>query len=409
MFVSSRRDASPPWSGWQHLNETDARAIARYLKLRPEGLAEDAHLLRWARTAFDRAVRFRAARGSESGFGDPFERIAGKPIDQLVDELLGALEARRRPREVREPSAAAAGVVRLRGRRYHFTIPADDLPTGSAEWPRLTESSNRSPVTLLRRNLLDAADRLDASGVDSVSYRNVLERDLLSQINVGESNAPFGDDIDIPPGPTRLVVAPTGCGKSVFTRVAALALACAGRPVAIIVPDIAATLQETHRIERGASALGGRLAVATLNGHRALYSTTRDVLAHPPRHDPRGEWTLGHLGYFCRLAAYAEDASPAPGEEPCHQLREKTLNGERAVLCPFMRDCPKFDAYRDASAADILVLNHFAFARGRMPGCSPSHRHRHRSAAPRPRGASCPARAGRGHRSPWAGCSRARR
>lgn len=69
-------------------------------------------------------------------------------------------------------------------------------------------------------------------------------------------------------GPTQLAVAPTGAGKSVFARLAALHTANKGLPVSIVVLDIPTVWKEVLLLESAAKAAGLPLRIAALSSWR---------------------------------------------------------------------------------------------------------------------------------------------
>lgn len=365
MFAAGRLNL---WQDWKSLPAADALRIAKFLRLRPDGIAEDPNLLRWATISLDEGARFRWKDPSgRKGIEAEFERNEGKPLDRLIDELLESLEKRHRSQQVADVEQTEIE-IRLRHKRHHFRIPAGHLPQAKTTWPTIRESESAECV-FERDRLLSLATDLDAkAAASSIRYVEVLGTSLFPELRVRAGTESFGSSLPIPAGPTNLFVAPTGRGKSVLARVVALDLASRGLPVTLAVPDIKATLQEAHLLADAASRLEKPLKIVPLNSPSSSVKTLQDVLAQPPGHDPQGQWTLAHLGYFCRLAAYSEGEAPVPGEEPCSSLRQVRADSkEREVACPFAAECPKFDAFRSAAEADIIVVNHKALLQGRSP------------------------------------------
>src|SRR5205814_2786613 len=153
-----------------------------------------------------------------------------------------------------------------------------------------------------------------------IPYRAVLEKDLFPEMRVRAGLDPLPNVLELPAGPTKLFVAPTGRGKSVFARLLALDRAADGCPVALAVPDIKAALREAHHLELAATILGLNIKIVPLNSPSSSFRTASEVLEDSPAHDPAGAWTLSKLGYFCRLSAYAVGEPPRPGDEPCGGL-----------------------------------------------------------------------------------------
>ncbi|MGH8480717.1 MAG: hypothetical protein ACREXK_14440, partial [Gammaproteobacteria bacterium] len=126
-------------------------------------------------------------------------------------------------------------------------------------------------------------------------------------------------------GPTQLIVAPTGSGKSVFARLLALDIARQGVPIALVVPDVQTAWKEVLRLRDAAKAARLDLRITALSSWRRLAKHVADHLDHPPAEDPDGRWALDEVAYTCLLAAYADpsDDAPEPGDEPCTRLRQR--------------------------------------------------------------------------------------
>ena len=351
------------WSGWSTLSDEDRAQIARFLRWRPEHFAEQIVVKKRLREALDRGVRFRWLERAENELESTFEESAGKPIARVLDELLHKLEDGRR-RSMRSVEPAIDDVLHLRARKRYFTIPAADLPT-TRDIPRISNAAAGN-VEVSKERLLHLAEALDAAGVDNVPQQKVLGM-LFDQLRLADGS-PLPGAMSVAPGPTSLFVAPTGRGKTVLARLLAIDVASRGVPVALVEPDIKTVLAEARRIESYASALGLKLRVAVVNGLDQVFAKLADTLDHPPADDPNGTWTLERLGYSCRLSAYADASRPPDGQEPCGKLLQiRAGKKKRAVACPFQGGCSKFDAHRDAATADIIVVNHWAFAMGLMP------------------------------------------
>lgn len=350
--------------GWQDLADDDRLRIAHFLRLRPVGITEDRGLLEAARLAFDRRERFQWADTSlDDDLAKTFEPVPGKPIVRLLDELLEQLEKRQKPKPVR--LVGTSSEVNLRAGEITYTIPPDHIPSAQAiSWPTV----NQAPVTparIDRTRLLVLADKLDSLAGSTMQRRTVLER-LFSGLTIGPEQHPFGDGVDVPPGPTQIFGAPTGVGKSVLAHLLALDHASRGIPVVMVEPDIKTTLRNARRLEGDARDLGLRLSIVPVASLDGLSKTLIDIMQHPPADDPEGAWTLERLGYFCRLSAYANKEPHAFGSEPCTRLHQ--IDGKKPipVTCPFAADCPKLDTHRNAAAADIVLINHQALLAGRV-------------------------------------------
>lgn len=361
------------WCDWQTLSPPDRLIITRFMRWRPEAMADLPFFLEQACEVLDARVRFRPEPGPASAAMEcSFVAIKGKPIDHVVQELLHRLQSQTSSVPLRPAPAPASGQtgVTLRDRRTAFSLPANHLlsPAGStSHWPELKCSGALGAITLGRTELLNLADQLERDRTSSVPYRSRLDH-LLGQLEVAPDGKAFGTGATLSCGPTGLFVAPTGGGKSILARVLALDLARRGIPVAIIVPDVKEVMREAHRLQGHIDANQWRLSVATINSASRMMEKAEEMLRFSSDDDAHANWAIERLAYPCQLSAYAEpDDQCIPGSEPCFRLSQQMGKRMRDVRCPFAAGCPKFGSFYRSVSANILVVNHAAFLVGRVP------------------------------------------
>jgi len=361
------------WDQWATLPAADKERITKYLRLRPEALADRKGFLEEAEFSLTHGTRFspvaRDAAGQPDGL---FQHASGKPIAQLLDELLGRLAARSAGACLPAFSQGQDNATHLAfsDRAIDFKVPLAHVPDRGSEripWPELKQTGGCDCIDLDRRRLLELADQIDRIGVSQIPYHRSTLVNLLNELEQSEDGPPFGQCVSISAGPAQLLIAPTGRGKSVLAHIAALELARRGIAVAVVLPDIPSVMQEAHRLEREIAALDWDLTVASVNSANGLIAKAEEYLEYDTGTDPPANWALDRLFYPCQLSAYADPEPPEPGREPCFRLRHRIGKKKETVSCPFAGDCPKFDSFRRAASADILVVNHAVFLVGKVP------------------------------------------
>ena len=242
-------------------------------------------------------------------------------------------------------------------------------------WPKLKQAGECDSVELNRRRLLRLAKQIDSkSGSPTTPYHHNTLKNLLKELTQDKNDSPFGEGVSISAGRTQLLIAPTGGGKSILSHVAAMDLASREVAVAIVLPDISLVIEEADRLERDIETLGLNLRVATVSSASSLIRKAKEYMDTDAKAIPPARSPLNGLADFCQLMAYSDPPSNhEPGHEPCFKLqylqarigRKKKKWG--TVSCPFASECPKFNHFRTAAAADILVINHDAFLSGKVP------------------------------------------
>lgn len=376
MLVHGRVHLWPLWEIHQ-----DVRAmVAQFLAVRPDDLADDRALLERARYVLEQASDFEVTPGpgqNRPEWNTEYRLVRGSPLDERIAHWFAQAE-KLRSKSISSGSLAVptTGSLSLTGGMLTYRVPGAHLPKASPP-PPVLRTADSSVGELFDRNALltlaRAIDKREDAG-PGLFERVGIEAFLDQFVAEGGAQPQLASS-----GPTKLALAPTGTGKSVFARLFALHLAQRGSPVTLVVPDIQTVWKETLRLRNAASAAKIKLNITPVSSWRRLAGHLAAYLDHPPEDDPDASWAMATVGYTCHLAAYAEDGEgPTPGDEPCTRLKQRDGKSgkDRKVACPFAAECGRFSAFRSAADADILVVNHHAFLGGRVPiemavdGCS---------------------------------------
>ncbi len=357
------------WPGWERDAEA-RRMVARFLAVRSDDLADDRAFLDRARVLLDQSSDFEAVQGQEEvrvGWSTGYTLVRGASLNDRIDLWFAQIEKQRGKSSTPAAENSTAGPLVLAGGDLTFRVPRAHLPKSPAQAATLRTTPLQDGELLDRDALLALARKIDDQEDGSIGpfERYGVQAFLDNFVATGGVKATIGS-----PGVTKLALAPTGTGKSVFARLFSLHLARRGVPVALVVPDIQSVWTETLRLRDAAFKAGAALSIVPVSSWRRLADRLGSYLDHPPKEDPDAAWALQRVGYSCLLAAYAEGGStPTTGEEPCTRLRQRDrkTGKERKVGCPFAAECGRFSAFRDATTAEVLVVNHHAFLGGRVP------------------------------------------
>ncbi len=366
LFAAGRLDL---WPGWPNLSAQDRDRVCRFLGLRPDSLAEEGTVLTALRTAFERTADFALAARPDGTVPEPLEvraddtftLVPGRPIEDRIDEWLANLV--RPATRGRSEVEWGNGEVLLTARDHAFRVPVSHRRSTGETIIKLTRQRRIESFELEANELRDLARRIDAASDSDLSYEKIGIDQFVGGLRTLSSES----KMRLAPGPTTMLVAPTGSGKSVFARLVALDLARRGHPVALAVPDVASVWKQTQRLEAAAAAAGLSLSIVPVSSWRKSADRIANALPDVDEHEAR--WILANAGYVCLLSAYATTKAPEPGSEPCNQLRQRAPDGrgDKAVGCPFASDCGRFSTFSRAARADIVVVNHHAFLLGRNP------------------------------------------
>lgn len=322
MLVRGRVHLWPRWD-----SDRDARRmVARFLAVRPDDLAEDRAFLECAREVLLQASEFEATGGQDEGrptWSTTYALVRGAPLDARIDQWFSQVEKQRSKSAAAPAERPSAGVLTLVGGDLTYRIPHKHAPKSPDPPPALRTSPSVQDELLDREALVALARAIDGAGEPgSKLYESVgIEAFLDRFISEGGVRATIG-----PAGVTKLALAPTGTGKSVFARLFALHLARRGVPVALVVPDIQAVWTETLRVRAASRAAGLGLSVVPLSSWRSLGDRLGAYLDHPPKEDPDAAWALRAVGYTCLLAAYVGLHSFLEPDEPATLARERATD-----------------------------------------------------------------------------------
>lgn len=356
------------WPRWQSDGQA-RRMVARFLAARPDALADDRTFLERAREVLQQATDFEAYDCPDKGrpaWSTAYALVRGAALDDRINQWFGLVE-KQQGKSSAAPDRPSVGALTLTGGDLTYRIPHGHVPKSPNPPPVLRTTPTVQGELLDRDALVALARAIDGAGKAGANlYERVGVGAFLDRfIAEGGVRATIG-----PAGVTKLALAPTGTGKSVFARLFALHLARCGIPVALVVPDIQTVWTETLRLRAASKDAGLDLSVVPLSSWRNLGERLGTYFDNPPKEDQDATWALRAVGYTCLLGAYAEEGSPPTlGDEPCTRLkqREGRAGKDRKVGCPFAGECGRFIAFREAVSADVLVVNHHAFLGGRIP------------------------------------------
>lgn len=287
-----------------------------------------------------------------------FEKAPGKPLPRLLDGSFRSLEKRRPRRTQNTLHPGGREDVLLRSSDDTYRIPRTQM-NGTGE--KIHVGVDTQPTTSVT---IDTSALISLAEKAKVDYKAGVVESFLDSLELS-SGRDLPPSFELPTGDLRLLNAPTGTGKSVFTQTASILWASRGTPTAVVVPRNEDVMETAYNIEQHAENAGMDLTVSPLFSHRSHLDVLSNVVSNPSL-DGRA-WAEQKIGYNCKLKAFDEsDSPPAPGEEPCFRLRDPE-KGRRGIACPFAAGCPKMEMYRQAASADIVVTNHYAFLSGRVP------------------------------------------
>src|SRR5262249_31435656 len=122
------------------------------------------------------------------------------------------------------------------------TIPGtDDIGDGGAAALEITTVPYRADLSIDTSALLELAADIDLRYQPADRYVYQVLNDLFTQLNPAHT-IKVTEAIRLAPGPTEVLNAPTGTGKTVFVRVAASWFALKGMTITLVLPTVDATL-----------------------------------------------------------------------------------------------------------------------------------------------------------------------
>lgn len=377
------------WQAWRGLGQPEKQRIAAVLAAAPEELARPG-IFR------DRAVKLLQRdsddqRPAQFRLPDCGPARAQSAIPMVGGDLLGyadrILDRLRKEHRRRRPDKPAGPGIWLTQTWY---APGHGLIQGKATIPEAGDGLDADPAALEITTVpyqpdlrIDTGELLELAADIDLRYQHqdrylyrVLDG-LFAQLNTTDS-VKATEAIRLVPGPTEVLNAPTGTGKSVLVRVAASWFAVNGMTIALVLPTVDATLSaawdigEDLRHLRDLRGLGTELTCTPLMSDGGLHERAVKAAARTEGsfldQPPKARWRLDQLAYGCALASLTDIAQPyPPSRESCRTLKPlPPSTGTRT--CPWMpAACGKYEQHRRACTASVIVTNHHYFMVGRFP------------------------------------------
>jgi hypothetical protein len=378
------------WAGWRPLSQLEKQRITAVLAAAPEELSR-------VRVFSERARKLLEVCGDDE-MRFPF-RLAGEipgraqaAIPMVGGDLLGCADRileqlrkdhrRRRPEKPAGPGvwltrtwyAPGSGLIQGRATIPEFAGSGDE---GSQAALEVTTVGYQPEVSIDTAELLDLAADIDQRYLPQDRYVYQVLDTLFTQLNTTDS-VKVSEAIQLLPGPTEVLNAPTGTGKSVFARVAASWFALNNMTITIVLPTVDATLSAAWDISEDLKHLRELRGIeheVTCTPLMSPYSLHERAIKAGTRiegsfleQSPKSRWKIDQLAYGCALKHVTQIARPyPPGDETCRTLIPlPPSTGTR--VCPFMpTTCGKYEQHRRACSASIVVTNHHNFMVGHFP------------------------------------------
>ncbi|GAA1018949.1 hypothetical protein Aple_025200 [Acrocarpospora pleiomorpha] len=361
------------WDRWQGLPYPEKQRIARLLAMRPERYANP--------TVFARTMRHVLSFQGErlpsfllSADQNGARPMLGGDLDGYASRLLAELGSTPSRAGTMQTAQPGAWLIRHKpdGRTVEVTVPHFQAAKAHlVKPPAVRKAPRRGELRVKIEDLLALAQRLDAFRPSS---RRFLHATLIKLIaGLRDVDGPLKDDIAFASGVLRLLNAPTGTGKSVLMRVLAVRLALDGVRVAVVVPNVEASLATAQEIDDDLALLGDSSACTPLMSPNGLNERMEKTLEGSTTEDGWGEslaWRMNQLAYGCALLELIDPASrPEAGKEPCDGLFRPDGKGgthRETRSCPWKPTCPKFAQSRAAITHRVVVTNHRNFLVGKL-------------------------------------------
>jgi hypothetical protein len=313
-----------------------------------------------------------------------FPRVGGD-LPGYVDRLTARFRrpsGRPKPPDFAGPGTWATqemfvnGEGQIQGRLTIPTYSQFTAPLGHDRLPHVSSVPYLPDVPIPTPELLGLARHIDLRYTPEQRYLHRTLQQLFEVLQTTDSLSPR-EALTLTAGRTEIFNAPTGTGKSVLVRVMAAWFAANQRRVAIVLPDIKACLAATWNVRGDLDHLyktgvieheAGCAHLMSSSGmhdralkHASLINEDPDL---PGEWGERGEHDLDQLAYGCAQKTFLEATGDyPPGREPCLNLRRQ---GVGSAACPWIPTCGKFTPVYDACAANVVIMNHYAFMQGNL-------------------------------------------
>ncbi len=369
-FLSGQVDK---WSLWRWLPEADKALIAALLRWRPVEVAN--------RTVFSELLQILLVKHIPDfralGDGTVLVETGHHPREvarDCVEQLW--LEQQARPSHPvlvansgQFASWVNGGTPDARSGRatYSLEVVPKEVPEPPVD---LGAAAQTDAIDVPVADLAALASQVDEAIGES--HRSSSVQRIFSRIQEAPGKR-LGHTWTLPPGPTRMLNAPTGVGKNVIAELLACWAADRDMVTSLLVPNNAAVLRAARSVEASLRALGTDAEVVPLMSPNSAQKAAEGAAADSGGSGTLGEWAYERLAYGCGLtaAAHTDEAVDAwdPGAEPCTGLRrvkdDGSLSSARAT-CPFKASCGKFRLARQACRATVIVTSHANFYAGRL-------------------------------------------
>ncbi|MEU3022473.1 hypothetical protein ABZ644_07250 [Nocardiopsis alba] len=386
-FLASRKLFAAHW--WDKLPFAERRLVASVAAIAPLELADPRVFADTARLMFGALDPdqpgdgcFLLAGEDPSRADGVYVRLGGDPLAHAQRAVRRFLRPSARPkaREFAEPGQWSVDAYdKNKGR-----ITGKAVLAAPSEWPGVNEDAypqvstrpyQPEPIAPTVTELLKLAELIDGRLTEK-GRKPYLHRTLdalFEHLRTVDADGHV-DALALMSGKTRILKAPTGTGKSVLVRVMAAWFADQGLRLAVVVPDIKATMKLSGEIQRDLDHLHeiGRLpeserCTPLMSPHGRWDQLAKRVGAvdedTPGVWDPRDSRDIDELAYGCALRSTTEppDALVA-GDEPCNRLGG---SGGKARACYFIPVCGRWRPLYKAHESAVTVTNHPNFVSGK--------------------------------------------
>lgn len=267
LLASGRLDL---WNGWARLPAATKQLVGRLLRVRRNELASRQRFLEEARRLF-------GEEGEDACYrigGDTLARDVamvypchGQDPLVLAERLLVEIEAQHARRRAPLPVAASGTWAFGRRRETRIELP-DGLDATGEEALRIVTAPEMDRISVSFAELSEIAAELDGPGKESPWRLQTLTR--LFQGLRDCKDLPVSE-LDMQTGGLGVLNAPTGVGKSLLTRMAAIALARRGVRVVIVVRLVSEVLSVARDINKDLAVLGQPGSCVPLVAARRLH------------------------------------------------------------------------------------------------------------------------------------------
>ncbi|WP_431949469.1 hypothetical protein [Actinacidiphila sp. bgisy167] len=376
------------WASFASLPQDDQRRLSRLLAHRANPLANDTAFRDYANTNFfERRVPGFRLHDDRERVGAHHGLDPRTCADQLLAEMDGIRASQLVASAIAKPGEYTHTLrVPMAGRQSapvlaYYTFEEHHAPPHQPQPARMHTAPELLEPALKIRDFLQLNAELDQG--TGKAFRAETLAPFFRKMRTARGEA-VKDVLRLQAGPTNVLSAPTGSGKSVLLRSYATWAVQEGHTVALVVGTNANALKLAHSIEQDLEEWGVRerlgadastVVVPLMSPNSLMRELDRAVHGS---HDPEYvDWVFARIGYSCQLPSCAsvDEAVDTwvPGGEPCTKLTPvRPARGEpyRSMpapkVCPFRQGCGKFRLARQATSARIIVTTHANLYEGRM-------------------------------------------